>query len=78
MLSGKTPDITPVQIAAVAGWIVAQLVAYGVLDVRYQQVAVSAGATLLAVAWKAADAYLRGQRAKAHVPVTPTVPPPTA
>jgi hypothetical protein len=64
-ISGTMPDVTPVQTAAVAGWIAAQLVAYGVLDVRYQQVVVSAGATLLASAWKIADAVIRSGRAKA-------------
>ena len=77
-LTGTMPDVTPAQIAAVVGWVVAQLVAYGVLDVRYQQVTVSAGATLLGVAWKLADAYLRGQRAKAvaaNPALASTVPP---
>lgn len=74
LVSGNVPDITPAQIAAVVGWIVAQLVAYGVLDIRYQQLAVSIGATVLGAAWKFADAYLRGQRAKALLP-KPAVPP---
>lgn len=65
MFRGTMPDITPAQIAAVVGWIVAQLVAYGVLDARYQALALSIGATVLAVAWKIADAWLRGKRAVA-------------
>lgn len=59
------PDITPAQVAAVTGWIVAQLVAYGVLDVKYQTLALSIGATVLATAWKIVDAWLRGTRAQA-------------
>lgn len=78
MFKGPEPTITQAQIAAVAGWIVAQLIAYGVLDIRYQQVAVSGGATVLAAAWKLADAYLRGQRARAHAPVNPPVVPPVS
>lgn len=77
MLRGKTPDITPAQIAAVVGWVVAQLVAYGVLDMRYQQIAFSIGATVLAAAWKIADAHLRGRRALAQAvansPAAPVV-----
>lgn len=77
MLRGRTPDITPAQIAAVVGWIVAQLVAYNVLDARYQQLAFSVGATVLAAAWKIADAHLRGKRALAQAitnsPAAPVV-----
>lgn len=69
MLNGKTPDITTAQIAAVVGWVVAQAVAYGVLPTAYSQVAVSAGATIVAAAWKLADAHLRGKRAIATATV---------
>jgi hypothetical protein len=59
------PDITPAQIAAVAGWIVAQLVAFGLIDNQHEQLAVSVGATILGAAWKIADGYLRAHRALA-------------
>lgn len=78
MFTGSTPDITPAQIAAVVAFVVGQFVAWGVLDGTREKVYVSAGVTLVSVAWKLADAYLRGQRAKAlalsgHVaPVDPT------
>lgn len=65
MFNGKTPDITSAQIVAVIGWIVAQAVAFGWVDSNQAQVLISAGSTLLAVALKLADAFLRGSRAKA-------------
>lgn len=65
ILSGSTPDITPAQIAAAVGWVVAQLVAWGYIDQAQAQLAVSLGATVLAAAWKIADAWLRGRRAHA-------------
>ena len=65
MISGNMPDITPVQITAAVGWIVAQLVAFGLISNDQAQLAVSVGATVLAAAWKIADAYLRGHLALA-------------
>lgn len=76
MFKGRTPDITAAQLVAAVGWIVAQLVAYGYLDIRYQQLAVSIGSTALAVAWHFADSHLRAARAKAHVPPRPDQTPP--
>ena len=73
--SGTMPDVTPAQIAVVAGWIAAQLVAYGVVDVRYQQLAISVGATVLGAVWKIADAVIRNGRAKA-LAVKATAPEP--
>lgn len=59
----KTPDITPAQITAAVGWAVAQAVAYGWLSSGQSQLVLSAGSTVLAAAWKIADAHLRGKRA---------------
>ena len=59
----QTPNITQVQLLAVAGWVVAQAVAYGVLPAAYEQLAVSIGATVVAAAWKIADAVIRHGRA---------------
>lgn len=86
MLTGKMPDITPAQIAAVLTFVVGQLVAFGLVDSQHEQVLISAGSTILAAAWKLADAYLRGSRAKAvaqnpnltHLPVAPAEQPPPA
>lgn len=72
MLTGLRPDITPAQISAALGWIVAQLVAYGWLDTRYSQIVLSAGATILGAVWALADSYLRGKRNEALRPVAPT------
>lgn len=71
-LSGTMPDVTPAQLLALLTWIVSQAVAYGWLDVRYQQVVLSAGSTLLAVGWKLADSWIRTGRAKA-VAANPTI-----
>lgn len=57
------PDVTAAQVLAVSGWMVAQAVAFGLLDPRYEQVAISVGATVLAAAWKLADARIRAGRA---------------
>lgn len=79
----KWPDITPAQIAAVVGWAVAQAVAYGWLSTEQSQVIMSAGATILAAAWKIADAFLRAKRNQAHAIVLAAqatgrvTPPPT-
>lgn len=75
-LTGKMPDITPAQIVAVLGWIVAQAVAFGYLDKGTGQILVSSGATIIAAAWKIADAYLRGQRARA-VATNPSIASPS-
>lgn len=78
--SGTMPDITPAQITAFVQWIVSQLVAYGWLDTRFSQIVLSAGSTILALAWTWADAHIRHGRAKviaakttpaATQPVTP-------
>lgn len=71
MLTGKTPDITPAQIAALLTFIVGQAVAFGFLDSTRGQVLVSAGSTIIAAAWKLADAFLRGKRATATTPAPP-------
>lgn len=65
MFNGKMPDITPAQIAAFLTFVVGQAVAFGWLDQARSQVLVSAGSTIIAAAWKIADAFLRGARAKA-------------
>jgi hypothetical protein len=79
-LSGTMPDVTPAQTAAVAGWVGSQAVAYGWLDIRYQQVVLSAGGTVLFAAWKIADAVIRNGRARALAanPGLTTVVPPAA
>ena len=64
-LSGLMPDITLAQSTAVVGWVVTQLVAFGVLDGRNSQLVVSAGGTFLFSAWHLADALIRNGRAKA-------------
>lgn len=77
MLTEPTPSITAAQIAAVLTFVLGQVVAWGWLTSPPSQLAVSVGATVLASAWKLADAYLRGQRARALAgrSTTPTTPP---
>jgi hypothetical protein len=60
----KMPDITPAQIAAVLGWVAAQLVAFGLLDTQKSQALVSGGATIIAALLKLSDALIRNGRAK--------------
>jgi hypothetical protein len=64
-LSGKMPDVTLAQVLAVFGWVIAQAVAFGVLDSVKSQLVLSAGGTIIAAAWKLADALIRNGRAKA-------------
>jgi hypothetical protein len=82
MLKGQTPDITTGQIAALLTFVIGQAVAYGWITDHTAQLAVSIGSTVLAAAWKLADAYLRGSRAKAALAPTiaaaPVVKPPAA
>lgn len=77
MLKGQTPDITPGQIAALLTFVVGQAVAWGWITDAGAQKAVAIGSIVVAAAWKVADAYLRGSRAKAALrPVTtPPLPP---
>lgn len=65
MLTGKMPDITPAQLVAALTWIVAQAVAFGYLDTQRSQLVLSVGSTVIAAAWKIADAIIRNGRAKA-------------
>lgn len=65
MFTEPTPSITAAQIAALVTFVVGQLVAWGWITDGSAQLAVSIGSTVLAAAWKLADAYLRGQRARA-------------
>lgn len=65
----KMPNITPAQIAAVAAWAVAQAVAYGWLTSEQSQLVLSAGATIVAAAWKLADSFLRASRVQAAAAV---------
>lgn len=65
MFTGSMPAITPAQVLAVVTFVVGQLVAFQVVDPARQQALISAGSTIVAVALKIADSYLRGQRAQA-------------
>jgi hypothetical protein len=65
MMNGSMPKITPAQVAALLTFVVGQAVAFGWVDKARSQLLVSIGSTVIAAAWKLADAYLRGQRAKA-------------
>ena len=71
-IKGTTPDITAAQIGALLTFVVGQAVAFGWLNSSREQLLVSAGSTIIAAAWKLADAYLRGSRAKAAGPHAPT------
>jgi len=63
--SGTMPDLTPAQLVAALTWVVAQAVAFGYLDTQRSQLVLSVGSTVIAAAWKIADAIIRNGRAKA-------------
>lgn len=67
MFKSPHPAITQGQIAALLTFAVGQAVAWGWISNLDAQFAVSIGATAIAFAWKLADAYLRGQRARAGI-----------
>jgi hypothetical protein len=77
--SGTMPDITPAQLVAALTWVVAQAVAFGYLDTQRSQLVLSVGSTVIAAAWKIADAIIRNGRAKTlAVKATAPEPPVTA
>jgi hypothetical protein len=55
---GMLKTITLVQVLAVIGWAGAQAVAFGVVDQQHEKIIMSAGATIVAAVWKAADAWI--------------------
>jgi hypothetical protein len=65
MFTGSMPAITPAQVLAVVTFVAGQAVAFGWVDPSREQTLISAGSTIVAVALKLADSYLRGERAKA-------------
>jgi len=73
--SGTMPDLTPAQLVAALTWVVAQAVAFGYLDTQRSQLVLSVGSTVIAAAWKIADAIIRNGRAKAMA-VKATAPEP--
>lgn len=73
----NAPNVTQAQALAVAGWIIAQAVSYGVLSVKWESLALSITATVVAAAWKIADAVIRNGRSRALAPAPVVVSPPT-
>jgi hypothetical protein len=71
LFNTQLPDITPAQVLAVITFIVAQLVAYGVLDGTAQQAVLSAAGTIVPAVWALADALLRGKRVQALAVAAP-------
>lgn len=62
IFAGNRPDITSAQALAVVGWAASQAVAYGWITNATEQKFLSGAATVLAAAWKFADALLRSSR----------------
>lgn len=75
MFTGPQPKITQAQLVAIAGWIVAQLVAFNLVDGRSSQLAISITATALAAALKIADSIIRHGRSRALAPTAAVVAP---
>jgi hypothetical protein len=65
MFLGQMPDITPAQILAIVGNIIAVAIAFGVHITKEQQDAVLALTGALGAFLIASDAHLRGRRAHA-------------
>lgn len=76
VFTGKMPDVTAAQIGAILTFVVSQIVAWGWITNHTGQRVVSVGGIVVALVWKLADAYLRGQRAKA-VAANPSLVTPT-
>lgn len=58
------PDITQAQAAAALTWIVGEAVTMKFVDAERSKVILSVGLTVVAAAWKIADAVIRNGRAK--------------
>jgi hypothetical protein len=65
MFLGQMPDITPAQIVAIVGNIIAVSIAFGVHITKEQQDAILALTGALGAFLIASDAHLRGRRAHA-------------
>jgi DNA-binding PucR family transcriptional regulator len=65
MFLGQRPDITPSQIVAIIGNVIAVAVAFGAHITKQQQDAILALAAVLGAFLIASDAHLRGRRAHA-------------
>lgn len=57
-------NITLAQVLAIMGWAGAQAVAFGWLTGTKEQIIMSAGATIVAAIWKAADAWIQVAKIK--------------
>lgn len=68
-MNGKlaTPDVTQVQMAAAAAWVVGQLVAMGVIDNDTSQWVLQATVTVISLGWILGDAIIRNGRARAFL-----------
>ena len=58
-MKGKMPDITLAQLSAAFTWVVGEAVVMGFCDSETSKVALTAGLTGIAAAWKIADAVIR-------------------
>lgn len=62
----KLPDITLAQLTAALGWVVAQLIAMGLLDSDSGQLVLQLGSSIIAGAWMIGDGILRAGRNRAR------------
>jgi hypothetical protein len=63
------PDVTAAQVLAVIAFVVAQLVAYGVIDGTVQQAVLSAAGTVVPAFWALADSIIRHGRNNARAAI---------
>jgi hypothetical protein len=66
LISGLSPDITPAQVLAIAGNVIAVAIAFGAHITKQQQDAILALVGVLGAFLVASDAHLRGRRAHAR------------
>jgi hypothetical protein len=65
LISGLSPDITPAQLLAIAGNVIAVAIAFGAHITKQQQDAILAVVGALGAFLIASDAHVRGRRAQA-------------
>ena len=77
MMPTKTPDISPAQVLAVIGSVLAELVNAQLIDGHTEHLIVGLAGVIVPAAWMIADAIIRHGRSRALANVVPpTAPPP--
>jgi hypothetical protein len=68
----KMPDVTLAQLLAAFTWVAGEIATMGIADQETTKVILTVGLTVIAAAWKVADAIIRNGRSRAlEVPPRP-------